>query len=192
MKNCKYIPTLVIFCGLLLVSAAPTPNTIDPEISQFVDLFVKKWNQHDPKELNELWAENGDLMNPSGEWEKGKANVLKILGREHLGQLRKSQMKQEITNVLVLSPTLVWVDAKVSLTVPGVQTSIDHHIVYLLEKQNNQWRILAVRPYQFFELHLGLFESPHAFQPNAQETADKSFAYTSPSVETSRVERLSR
>jgi hypothetical protein len=27
-----------------------------------VDLFVKKWNQHDPKELNELWAENKDLM----------------------------------------------------------------------------------------------------------------------------------
>ncbi|MBO0237009.1 hypothetical protein, partial [Vibrio parahaemolyticus] len=82
--------------------------------------------------------------NPAGEWEKGKANVLNILVREHRGVLRESQMKQEITNILVLSPTLAWVDANVSLNVPGVPAGLDHHIVYLLVKQNNQWRILAV------------------------------------------------
>lgn len=168
MKNSKYILMLFIFSGLLLTSAAPNSSTLESEISQFVDLFVKKWNQHDPKELNELWSENGDLMNPSGEWEKGKANVLNILVREHRGVLSESQMKQEITNILVLSPTMVWVDAKVNLSIPGVPVNLDrqldHHIVYLLVKQNNQWRILAVRPYQFLELHLGLFESPHAFK----------------------------
>jgi hypothetical protein len=111
-------------------------------------------------------------MNPAGEWEKGKANVLKILVREHHGVLRESQMKQEITNILVLSPTMAWVDAKVHLNIPGVPTGtgLDHHIVYLLEKQNNQWRILAVRPYQFLELHLGLLESPHASNKNIQRS----------------------
>lgn len=166
MKSSRYILILFIFSGLLFISVAPSPPAIESEISQFVDLFVKKWNQHDPKELNELWAENGDLMNPAGEWEKGKANVLNILIREHRGVLRESQMKQEITNILILSPTLAWVDAKVNLSVPGVPSDLDrqldHHIIYLLVKQNNQWRILAVRPYQFLELHLGLFESPHA------------------------------
>lgn len=166
MKNSKYIFMLFIFSGLLFISAAPSSPTVESEISQFVDLFVRKWNQHDPKELNELWAENGDLMNPAGEWEKGKANVLKILVREHRGALRESQMKQEITNILILTPTMAWVDAKVNLSIPGVpeglDRQLDHHIVYLLVKQNNQWRILAVRPYQFLELHLGLFESPHA------------------------------
>lgn len=169
MKNSKYILIMLfMFSGLHSISAVPNSPTIEPEISQFVDLFVKKWNQHDPKELNELWAENGDLMNPAGEWEKGKANVLNILVREHRGVLRESQMKQEITNILDLSPTMAWVDAKVTLHIPGVpedlDRQLDHHIVYLLVKQNNQWRILAVRPYQFLELHLGLFESPHAFK----------------------------
>jgi uncharacterized protein (TIGR02246 family) len=168
VKNSKYILILFICSGLLFASAAHNSSTIESEISQFIDLFVKKWNQHDPKELNELWAENGDLMNPAGEWEKGKANVLNILVREHRGVLRESQMKQEITNILVLSPTMVWVDAKATLNVPGVPSALDHHIVYLLVKQSNQWRILAVRPYQFLELHLGLFESPHAFQPSIQ------------------------
>lgn len=169
MKSSKYILMLLILSGLLLVSATPNTPSTESEVSQFVDLFVKKWNQHDPKELNELWAENGDLMNPAGEWEKGKAHVLKILLREHRGVLRESQMKQEITNILVLSPTIAWVEAKVSLNVPGVPPSgLDHHIIYLLEKQNNQWRIRAVRPYQFLELHLGLFESPHAFQNKQQ------------------------
>lgn len=168
MKNSKYILMLLIVSGFMFVSAAPNPPAIEHEISQFVDLFVKKWNQHDPKELNELWSENGDLMNPAGEWEQGKANVLNILVREHRGVLRESQMKQEITNILVLSPTMAWVDAKVSVNVPGVPSGLDHHIVYLLVKQNNQWRILAVRPYQFLELHLGLFESPHAFKQNLQ------------------------
>lgn len=166
MKSNKIILIILILSGLLFVSTISALSTTESEITQFVDLFVKKWNQHDPKELNELWAENGDLMNPAGEWEKGKANVLNILVREHHGVLRKSQMKQEITNIIVLNPTTAWVDAKVSLNVPGVPDGLDHHIVYLLEKQNNQWRILAVRPYQFLELHLGLFESPHAFQSN--------------------------
>lgn len=167
MKSNKYILMLFIFSGLIFISANPNSPT-EQEISQFVDLFVKKWNQHDPQALNELWAENGDLMNPAGEWEKGKANVLNILIREHHGVLRESQMKQEITNTLVLSPNMAWVDANVSLRMPGVPEGLDrhldHHIVYLLVKQNNQWHILAVRPYQFLELHLGLFESPHAFK----------------------------
>lgn len=162
MKNNKYLLMLFVLSGLFFVSATSTSLSVEPEISQFIDLFVKKWNQHDPKELDALWAENGDLMNPAGEWEKGKANVLKILMREHRGVLRKSQMSQEITNILTLSPTMAWVDAKVRLNVPGVPAELDHHIVYLLIKQNNQWRILAARPYQFLELHLELFESSHA------------------------------
>lgn len=105
MKNGRYVLILFIFSGLLFISAAHNSPTVESEISQFVDLFVKKWNQHDLKELNELWGENGDLMNLAG---------------------------------------------------------LDHDILYLLVKQNNHWRILAVRPYQFLELHLGLFESPHA------------------------------
>lgn len=158
----RFISKLLICSSLLFVSATTSSPTPDSEITQFVDLFVKKWNAHDPKDLNELWAENGDLMNPAGEWEKGKANVLKILLREHRGVLRESQMKQEITNILLIAPGMAWVDAKVSLTVPGVPAGLDHHIIYLLVKQDNQWRILAARPYQFLELHLGLTESPHA------------------------------
>lgn len=161
MKRYNIMISLLVVSGLFFISAAPVSKE-NPEISQFVDLFVKRWNQHDPKVLNELWSENGDLMNPAGEWEKGKANVLNILIREHRGVLRESQMKQEITNVVMLSPNLAWVDANVSLKVPGVPKGLDHHIVYLLVKENNQWRILAVRPYQFLELHLGLLESPHA------------------------------
>lgn len=174
MKSSKYILMLFMLSGLLFISASPT-SPIEQEIFQFVDLFVKKWNQHDPQALNELWAENGDLMNPAGEWEKGKANVLKILVREHHGILRESQMKQEITNILVLNPEMAWVDAKVNLKTPGVpedlDRQLDHHIIYLLVKLNNQWRILAVRPYQFLELHLGLFESPHAFKQNTPKNA---------------------
>lgn len=174
MKNSKYVLMLLMFSWLLFIGAVPNSPAVESEISQFVDLFVKKWNQHDPKELSELWAENGDLMNPAGEWEKGKADVLKILLREHQGVLRESKMKQEITNILVLSPTMAWVDAKVSLHVPGVpddlDPQLDHHIVYLLVKQNNQWRILAVRPYQFLELHFGLFESPHALNKAPKES----------------------
>lgn len=169
MKSCKFIFMLFIFSGLMFISATPNYPTVESEISQFVDLFVKTWNQHNPKELDELWAENGDLMNPAGEWEKGKANVLNILVREHQGILHDSQMKQEIINILVLSPTMAWVDAKVSLNLPGVPSGLDHHIVYLLVKQNNQWRILAARPYQFLELHLGLLESPHAFKQNSKK-----------------------
>ncbi len=164
MKNFIFI--LLVLPGLLFVSAAPSSSPLDTEISQFVEQFVKKWNQHDPKELNALWAENGDLMNPAGEWEKGKANVLNILLREHHGLLRQSQMKQDITNIVILSPTLAWVDANVKITVPGISEGLDHHIVYLLVKQDKEWRILAVRPYQFLELHLGLFESPHALNTN--------------------------
>lgn len=147
-----------MFSSLLFFSATAAPQSAQSEISEFVYLFVKKWNQHDPRELIELWAENGDLMNPAGEWEKGKANVLNNLIREHRGILNESQMRQEITNILVLSPTLAWVDAKVSLNVPGFASGLDHHIVYLLVKQNNQWKILAVRPYQFLDLNLGRFE----------------------------------
>lgn len=161
MKCLKYAFIFVILSCITTVNMLSASSTADSEIRQFVDLFVKKWNQHDPKDLINLWAENGDLMNPAGEWEKGKANVMKILLREHQGILRKSVMKQQIMNILLLNPTTAWVDAKVSLIVPGFTESLDHHIVFLLVKQNDQWLILAARPYQFLEIHLGLLESPH-------------------------------
>ncbi len=158
---------------ILAISAIPSSSSVEPEIYQFVNLFVKTWNEHRPEKLNELWADNGDLINPAGEWEKGKANVLRILRREQQGILSKSQMRQEITNIRLLSPTMAWVDANVLLNVPGIPENLDHHIVYLLEKQNGQWRILAARPYQFLELHLGLQESPHAYQQKFQENLKK-------------------
>lgn len=165
MRKNKYLFILFIFSGLLFLSALPSSSTTESEIHQFIELFVKRWNQHDPKQLSELWAENGDLINPAGEWEKGRGDVIHILAREHQGVLHNSQMRQEITNILILSPTIAWVEAKVSLNVPGVpKEDLDHHIIYLLVKQNNVWRILAARPYQFVEMHLGLMESPHAFK----------------------------
>lgn len=160
----KLLLSLFVLSGLLFISATSKSPPIESEISEFVDLFVKRWNQHDPKALSELWAENGDLINPAGEWEKGKSHVLNILMREHKGILRESKMAQEITNILLLSPTMAWVDAKVSISLPEISSGLDHHIVYLLVKENNVWKILAARPYQFLELHLGLFESPHAHQ----------------------------
>lgn len=163
MRNFKYMSLLFIFISFSLLNADQNVP-VEPEIQQFVATFVKKWNEHNPKELIELWAENGDLINPAGEWEKGKSNVINILLREHQGILNKSKMEQEITNVIMLNPTTAWVDAKVSLNIPGLPKELDHHVVYLLTKQNNQWRILAARPYQFLELHLGLLESPHAMK----------------------------
>lgn len=163
MKNYKSL--FVLFLSGLLFISATSSSTLESEINQFIDLFVKRWNQHNAKELSELWAENGDLINPSGEWEKGKSNVIKILSKEHQSLLSKSQMKQEVTNIVVLGPSMVWVDAKVKISLPGVpEADLDHHIVYLLEKQNNQWRILAARPYQFLAIHLGPLESPRASQ----------------------------
>lgn len=159
MYNFRFIFLFICMAGVLI---ADDNSSVEAEIRQFVDLFVRKWNDHNPKELSTLWAENGDLMNPAGEWEKGRSNVLKILTREHQSVLRQSKMKQEVNNILVLSPTMAWVDSKVSISMPEITEGLDHHIVYLLTKQDNQWRILAARPYQFLELHLQFFESPHA------------------------------
>lgn len=143
---------LMLACFPPLVGLDPTSSNLDrKEISQLISQFAEKWNQHNPQEMANFWSEDGDLLNPWGIWAKGRNEVEQIFIQEQTGSMKNSHMQQTIQDIRMLAPNVAWVDGNAHITGvithEGQSKTFDFHVVFLLVKQNNQWRIKAGRPY---------------------------------------------
>lgn len=114
--------------------------------------FVRAWNSHDPKNMIALWAEDGDFINAWGKWGRGRNNVERIFKEEQSSDLNKTTMDQTIDSMRFLQPDLVFVDATSTLSSEHASPAtkpiyIEHHVIYVLQKKEGNWKILSARPY---------------------------------------------
>lgn len=134
----------------------PTPPTADQEeVATLVTHFVHYWNLHDPQGIASLWLEDGDLIKADGTWARGRSEVEKLFVEEQAGLMRNSSLHLAIQNARMFSNDTAWIDLNgIILNIndtPDTSRTFEHHVIFLLVKQNQQWRIAAVRPYQFYQ-----------------------------------------
>ena len=146
----------LIFCVLCLGwTTVFATNGDDASVRKLLDNFITQWNKHDVKEMANFWTEDGDLINPWGRWGTNKAGVLKIFTEDlgEKGKLSKSTMKYKVDKIRFVGPDMAFVDT--TNTISGVEnsdnkteTSMEHHVVWLLAKKNSDWHVVSARPYK--------------------------------------------
>ncbi len=139
-----------------LASARPAlgANADEDAIRALDAKFVAAWNRHDAKAMASVWAEDGDLINPMGQYARGRADIEKLIAAEHgsTGAMRECKGTIAAETVRILSPDVAVADWE--FHVSGVlqpkstqPQNLVFHVTTVLRKVGGSWAVFAARPY---------------------------------------------
>jgi uncharacterized protein (TIGR02246 family) len=116
--------------------------------------FVAAWNRHDAKAMAALFAEDGDIINPSGRAARGRAEVEKLFTEEHAAVMKGSTYVLTKGDVRLLGPTTAVSDWESEITgMSGPQGEalppFKHHVTIVYVKKGALWMAAVGRPYAF-------------------------------------------
>lgn len=143
---------LGLTCATLFAEETRPGANNSPAVTEFMQNFDKALNSHNPAEIANFWAPNGDLMTPWGRWMMGRTQIQKYFESERSGPMSGSMTQQNVDLNRQLSPDLISVDATVRVAVPdskGSEHFLLQHGVYVLTKIDGQVKILSARLYEF-------------------------------------------
>lgn len=112
--------------------------------------FVAAWNRNDSKALAACFTTDGDLINPSGQVARGRADVEKILNEEQNGPFKGSRMSMPQRHVHFLKPDVAIADYEFEIArvrgADGKEITLKGRTSSVLRKDNDKWLIVAARP----------------------------------------------
>jgi len=128
------------FAAALMAQGSPAD---DAAVRAVVQKYMDARDRRDPRAIESLFTADADQLVSSGEWRKGRQEVVK-------GTMASSQStggKRTITveSVRFLSPTVALADGRYDLT--GLAGGQTRHMwtALTLVKAGGQWKIAAIR-----------------------------------------------
>lgn len=140
---------------LALTAFATTARAADEDqgIKDRLAEFAAAWNQHDPKALAAVWAEDGDLINPAGRHAKGRQEVEQLFSDEQEGIFKGTSFQITVESVRMLPGDIALVDANWKITAApgaGQQPPMpDGHVFMVMHRESGKWMVVSGRPYRF-------------------------------------------
>lgn len=116
--------------------------------------FVSAWNSHDAKKLAMVFAEDGDLINPFGRAEKGRAAIEALFAEEQGGAMKPTTYKVESGSLREVGADLAvadWVAVVAGMMTPDGKPAPDfrHNVTLVYQKRSGHWMLESVRAYVF-------------------------------------------
>lgn len=143
--------------GLALVAGsagAEHQHHREAEVRKFMLGFARDWGSNNPQVLSAYHDTHGDLINPFGRRAKGRMEIEKLVQDEHSTVFKGSRMEMVVESVRMPDNDIAFVDADVTITgAKGPDGSElapqQFHLVSLLKRKHDEWRVLSSRPYAF-------------------------------------------
>jgi len=116
--------------------------------------LVMAWNSHDPKAMAAAFADDGDMISPSGQHAQGHADLEKAFTAEQTGKgpLRDSTLEVKEEPIRFLTADIAVSDAEVVVTgaygPDGAKAGpMNLHVTNVWKKVGEEWWVAASRPY---------------------------------------------
>lgn len=125
-----------------------SPSTPDRAgVQAAIDAHDTAWNAHDPSALAGLFAPQGTLVTPTGNRLEGHDALQASFAQP--GPTTQTQSASQIDGVQWLADDLVLVDARQTLSGPGVEMLgvSEANLVAVLRRVDGDWKFVAARPY---------------------------------------------
>jgi uncharacterized protein (TIGR02246 family) len=137
------IATIAAIAATCVTAAAQQPAEEDKAIRDVIRKYVDAREQQDPKAVEALFTEDADQLVSSGEWRKGRTDLVK-------GTLASSQSsggKRTITieTVRLLAPTVAIADGRYEIAGLAGGATRSMWTSFTLVQRNDGWRIAAIR-----------------------------------------------
>jgi uncharacterized protein (TIGR02246 family) len=116
--------------------------------------FVSAWNAHDSKKLAMVFAEDGDLINPFGRVEKGRAAIEGLFAEEQGGVMKPTTYKIEASSMREIGADLAvadWAGIVAGMMTPDGKPAPDfqHSVTLVYQKRSGHWLLESARAYIF-------------------------------------------
>lgn len=112
--------------------------------------FVAAWNEHDPKAMAMLWAEDGDFVNPFGRVAQGREAVEKLFAEDHAGIMKGTTYSMTLKWVQMIKPDVAvatWDGTVSGMRAPdGTALPVLEHLVTVVTmKKDGRWWTVSAR-----------------------------------------------
>ncbi len=144
---------LAALATVFMFISPATKESNEMEIRKAADDFAIAWNRHDAKAMSELFAPDGDLINPRGGMAKGRAEIEALYRNDHASIMRSSVLKiTGAPSIRFVEPEIAFVDSDVevsgALNPDGSAAPTQKaHVARLMRKSGGKWWIVASRAY---------------------------------------------
>ncbi|HWP66325.1 MAG TPA: SgcJ/EcaC family oxidoreductase [Candidatus Limnocylindria bacterium] len=149
--------------GLSVLAAAPPPAMAqsneggiasdianEKAVRALFSQFVQAWNRHDHAALAEMWAIDGDHMEPDGATAKGRTAVATLFKRQHEGAFKDTHLQLSIADVWFISGDVALVDGGYAVSGIRAPDGVElperrGHLTCVLLHEQGKWWITATR-----------------------------------------------
>jgi uncharacterized protein (TIGR02246 family) len=124
-------------------SPTPTPSADETQIREVIRKYVAAREQQDPKAVEALFTEDADQLTSSGEWRKGRPDIVKgtLASSQNSGGTRTIT----IQTVRLITPTVAMADGRYELAGLAGGTTRSMWTSFTLARVADGWRIAAIR-----------------------------------------------
>ncbi len=130
-------------------------TAVDPSLEATRKRFNDAFNRFDAKEVASYWAEDGTLIDPLGEFGRGRSGVERVYGKNVETVLEGTTSTFTILSVRQVGSDCALLDLDHDVrdfNMPdGSKGPMKLHVVLLAQKKGNAWQWLDVRPYAFMQ-----------------------------------------
>lgn len=121
----------------------------DSSIVAFHDKLAAAWSANDGTAFAAFFAEDGSLINPFGERADGRAALTAMYSEYFGGMLKGTTTSISVTHVRPVGPDHAFADAEQTIYAANGDVLMALHVVNLLRRDGDDWRLVDSRPYAF-------------------------------------------
>lgn len=133
----------------------PQQASVDRSLEATLRKFNDAFNRFDAKGVASFWADDGTLINPVGNYGRGRSGVERVFHEDAETFLEGSTSRFTITGARKIGGDCAFLDLDHDVQnckMPdGSTRDMKLHVVVLAQKKGEGWHFLDVRPYGFFE-----------------------------------------
>ena len=134
---------------------ADAGQQVDRSLEAMLRKFNDAFNRFDAREVASFWADDGTLLNPVGNYGKGRAGVERVYHEDAETILEGSTSRFTITSARPIGSDCALLDLDHEVQnfkrPDGSTATVKLHVVMLAQKKRDGWQWLDARPYALME-----------------------------------------
>ena len=185
-------------CVMSIALADNRLSNDEAAIRQTLDSYVEAFNNNDSVALSNLWSEDAEYEDETGEIYRGRKEIQEAF-KQFFSENKGIRLKISVEKINMVSSGLAVVAGKSSVSVPGEEAD-DSEFVSQFIKKDNQWQIAKVgegldspnyQRLKDLEWLIGEWtdeKNAGQMQTIAQWTANKNFITVSFAIQTNEID----
>ena len=140
----RLLASFVISAGIaVMCAAAQSPAADEAAVKEIVRRYVDAREKRDPTLLEALFTPDADQLTTSGEWRKGREDVVR--GGLASSQANPGSRQITIEVVRFVAPAVALADGRYEIAATGNAPARKMRTTFVMTRGSGDWRIAAIR-----------------------------------------------